>query len=134
MRQAVFLRVRVRTEDLPRLVLVESQTVVSSRPYAIAIHQDAIDVVVGKTIGASEVIPLKHRHVLRGGLANADGHNGQQDPATQRRNSGTLPCLASLDLTADGGCPDMFRFRLHNVLRYSMRSFNSSLVRSLVTP
>src|SRR5579864_9185475 len=134
MRKAMFLCVGVRTEGVPRAVLVKSQTVVGARPYATAIHEDAEDVIVGKAICGGEVLPAEHRHVLGDRLAHEDSHNGQQESAPQCRNSGKLHCRASLDRIAGGGCPQMFRFCLHNVFRYSMRSFNSSLVRSLVTP
>src|SRR5579864_4706750 len=105
MRQAMFLRVWVRTEDLPRVVLVEAQAVVGTRPNTVAVYQNAEDVIVGKAIGGGEVLPAEHRHLL-GSRQGCGNQQHQCEP----------------------------RFRLHNVFRYSMRSFNSSLVRSLVTP
>src|SRR5437660_10465108 len=105
MREAMFLRLRVRTQDLPHAVLVEAQAVVGASPYTVAVYQNAEDVIIGKTIGGGEVLPAEHRHVL-GDRQGCGDKQRQCEP----------------------------RFRLHNVFRYSIRSFNSSLVRSLVRP
>src|SRR6476661_1684983 len=104
MRQTLLLRVRVGPKHFPGAVLVEPQSVIGSSPYAISIYQHTEDMVVRKSIRGREVLPAEHRHVLSG--CQRCRQQSQRNPHS---------CL-------------------HNVFKYSMRSFNSSLVRSLVTP
>ena len=73
---------------------------------AVAIDADAEDVIVGQAIRGGEVLPAEARHVL-GGAVSGD---------------------VAMTSNSESECVS------HSVLRYSIRSFSSSLVRSLVTP
>src|SRR5215831_17617347 len=94
------------TKHLPCPVLIQPQTVFRPGPNASSIDEHAKDVIVGKAVRRREVFPAESRHVL-----------------TRGQGCGEEQC--------EGRKPDS---RFHSVFRYSMRSFNSSLVRSLLTP
>src|SRR5271157_4089653 len=124
-----------RAKYLPRTLFVQAQPVLRAGPDAVPIHEHAEDVVVGQAIGGGEVLPAKPRHVLSGqGCREKQGQRGQPHIVSRPDCQDRMNRRASLDRTAEGGCPNIKDSRLHNVFRYSIKSFNSSLVRSLVTP
>src|SRR5581483_3399235 len=96
-----------RAIDLPFTVFVNSKAIVGSSPDAPAIDQHAVHVIVGQAIRGREVLPAKHRYVRR----CSHGGERQSGYSSEAKNRSS-----------------------HNVLKYSIRSFSSSFVRSLVTP
>ena len=83
----------------------KAQAVFRARPDAISIDQHAEHVVVRKPVRRREVLPAKH--------AACPGVAAERMTRWRSRRA---------------------RCYFHNVLRYSIRSFSSSFVRSLVTP
>src|ERR1039458_7584674 len=94
----------LRAVHFPLPVLVQGQAIFGGRPHTGAIHLDLKHVVVRQAVFRGEVLPTVPRHL------------GSACPCSGRANDEYRnPCI-------------------HKVFRYSIRSFNSSLVRSLVTP
>ncbi len=62
-------------EHFPLAVFVERQPVVGARPDLVAVHADAVHVIVGQPVGGGEVLPAKARQIFRqqsGGGARAE--------------------------------------------------------------
>src|ERR1017187_7281952 len=93
-----------RAVDFPLAVLVYAQSIFLGRPHAGSVHRDLKHMFGLQAVFRSEFFPTVPRHL--GSARPCPGRAKHQD-----RN----PCL-------------------HSVFKYSIRSFNSSLDRSLVTP
>ena len=125
MRQAVLGGV-----GLPRMVLVNCQAVFRSRPDAVSINQHGENMIVGQAVGGGEVLKAEARQWLRRGRrrlrdmrflrsrrGRLRGEKDRRDGRQHRANQERLECKL-----------------FHRVLKYSIRSLSSSLVRSLVRP
>src|SRR5450631_646953 len=91
---------------LPLMILVNRQAVLRACPYAISIHQHRVDVVVWQAVGRGEVLKPVTWHMRRRCKSQRTGSQKHCDHA----------------------------YLLHRVLRYSIKSFNSSFVKSFVRP
>src|ERR1019366_2174927 len=88
------------------MILVDRETVLRAGPNAVAIHKHGENVIVGQAVDGGVILKMVARHLGRRGV--------RQQRGSQKRSD----------------CDYLF----HRVLKYSIRSFNSSLVRSLVRP
>src|SRR5581483_12521688 len=95
-----------RTKYFPDPVFEHSQAFVGTGPNPLAVDQHAIHVVIRQAVCSGEVLPTEQRQFL--------GRRGRDQ-----------------DNQPESGKPQS---AFHKVFRYSMRSFSSSLVKSLVTP
>ena len=87
---------------------LEEELIRKAKTHPIAIHLDLEDMVVRQTVLGGEVLPPEPRHVGDAGRGSGRG------PSREHEQHCKAPS--------------------HNVFRYSIRSFNSSLDRSFVTP
>src|ERR1700687_960637 len=93
-------------KGLPLMILVDRQAVLRASPYSISLHQHRVEVVVGQAVGRGEVLKPVTRHRRRRRESQRTGSQKHCDHA----------------------------YLLHRVLRYSIKSFSSSFVKSLVRP
>src|ERR1019366_115369 len=125
-------------EDLPLAFFVERQSVVGAGPDAIAIHAYAVHAVVGQALRSGEVFPAIPGHVLgkkpgRGEeREEGNSHANRSLTFAARMAVAAPPCFQSRD--RQGAVAGDWIRVFHSVFTYSIRSFNSSLVRSLLTP
>lgn len=98
--------------DFPAAVIELGEAVVSAGPDAVAVDEDGVDVIVGQAVGGCVI----HEAVV------GDGRGARLRGALGGRGEG---CQENAE--DDRGF-------VHRVLRYSIRSLSSSLVRSLVRP
>src|SRR5208337_694301 len=113
-------------------MVINGKTVFGARPHAIPIHQNREDVIVRQAVRGGEVLETKARQRLRCG-------------SRSRRAMGTLRSGSGLSKSRrrkehehryqQHNCSSALGYVLpHRVLKYSIRSLSSSLVRSLVRP
>src|SRR5271166_1641458 len=100
------------TKNFPFAVFVEAESVLRARPNAVSLHQHAKDAVIRQAVRNGEVLPAEMWHFL--GSRQQNEHRKGKDRNESRKMHAQLA--------------------FHNVFKYSMRSFSSSFVRSLLTP
>src|SRR6516165_3810501 len=114
MRQAIR-----RREYLPFAFVVQADAVFGGHPHTVSVRQYGEYMVVRQAIGSGKVLPLVAGHIR--------GH-GEERKCDRKYECerGAVPLLTGNWQLVTGNC--------HSVLKYSIRSFNSSFCKSLVTP